>query len=328
MSKYLAILSIDASILRVSSEAWEMVCRCRTFSTDEYNELHRRLREAATAGTPEDLRFDRKAFEQLRGFFFPRLSSKRIDESTAELLLELDLAGKDKEGHICGYSVTALMVIALKAEIAAGITKQQITDDKSTYSAYCRLISKGGLGGNELPLNGGEKLLSVALESISLQNITLRQLIAYRKRELKEPGLGALRRAFAENLTKFLLENANQKNLTQADWQEIQRIYRLRVSDDIRVLSREMACETSAFALSKSILAPILMGVGTLSSLFLAHVSPTIAVAAGAVASVTATQAVLSIAEVVSEGRKTINSQAKILESHPLAYMYELSESV
>ena len=307
-------------------EAWELVCRPRNLSKDEYAELHRRIREATAAGISDDLRFDYKNYERLHGLFFPILSSRSIDESTAELLLELDLAGKDDEGHIRGNSGTAEWVIALQAEIAAGVTKQQITDDKHTYSAYCRLIATAGHRDNGLPLGGEDKLLSVALESIGLQNVTLRQLVDFRKRELKDPELGALRRTFAESLTAFLLDISKQKVLTRADWEEMQRNYRVRVNDDIRVLSREMSCETTAFALSKTMLAPILMGVGTLSSLLLARVSPTTA-AAGAVASLTATQAVISAAGVISEGRKTINSRAKILESHPLAYIYELSES-
>jgi hypothetical protein len=55
-----------------------------------------------------------------------------------------------------------------------------------------------------VPLSGEDRLLSVALESIGLQNVTLRQLGDFRKRELKEPELGALRRTFAESLTNHI----------------------------------------------------------------------------------------------------------------------------
>lgn len=215
-------------------------------------------------------------------------------------------------------------VKALQAEITAGASKQQITDNKGTYSAYCRLITGDRSGYSELPSSGEEKLLSVALESVGLQNITLRQLIDYRKRELKEPELGTLRRNFAENLEKFLMDISRNKTLSRTDWEELQRMYRVQVNDDIRILSREMGCETSAFVLSKTFLAPIVTGVGTLSSLLLAHVHPSIA-GIGTLASMTMSEAVISIAEVLAEGRKIINSQAKILESHPLAYIYELS---
>jgi len=306
-------------------EAWELVCRPRIFSNDESTELHRRLTEIAAAGVPDDFRFDYKLDEQARGLFTPRLSSKGVDDSTAELLLELDLAVKDYEGHIRANITTALVVIALQAEIAAGATKQQITDDKGTYSAYCRLIATAGNRDRELPLSGEEELLSVALETVNLQNVTLRQLIDFRKRERNEPEIGAFRRTFSESLENFLLDIPKRRALSESDWKELQGKYRERVKDGIRVLSRQMGCEASAFALSKTILAPILMGVGALSSLLLAHSNPAVA---GAVASVTVSDAVISIAEVISEGRKTSNKRAEILEANPLAYIYELAQSV
>ena len=57
------------------------------------------------------------------------------------------------------------------------------------------------------------------------------------------------------------------------------------------------------------------------------HVNPHIAVA-GAITSATASEAVISIAEVLSSGTKALSARAKLLESNPVAYLYELSESV
>lgn len=306
-------------------EAWELVCRPRDFSIDEQAELHQRLKQAATSGIPHDLRFDYKVYKQFRGLLSPRISA-HLGEATAELLLELGLAGRDDEGQICGNSGTVSMIFALQAEISAGVTKQQITDHKDTYSAYCRLLGDACHRYDKLPLREEEQLLSVALQTVGLQNISLRQLINFRRREIKEPGIRVLRRKFAESLTNFVSDISNNKILTNADWDEVQRNYRVQVEDDIRILSREMGCETTAFVLSKTILAPIVMGSGVLLSLLMAQAYPSLA-AAGAAASVTASQAVLSIAEVISEGRDTINKRATILESHPLAYIYELAET-
>jgi uncharacterized tellurite resistance protein B-like protein len=309
-------------------EAWELVCRPRSFSATEYDELHRRLRQTVKTGIPDDLYIDQKKFDDwhiARGLPPVRLKAQGVDEKTANVLIELGLGVRDKDGDVFGGFKMASTVVALQAEIVAGATKQQITDDKATYSAYCDLIAGGRAADGDLPSSGEETLLSVALESVGLRNITLRQLIEYRKRELKEPELGTLRRKFAENLAKFLSDISKNKTLTRADWEELQRMYRIQVDDDIRILSREMGCETSAFVLSKAFLAPMLTGVSTLASLLLAHVHPAIA-AIGTLATMTTSEAVITVAEVLAEGRKTINSQAKILESHPLAYIYELSE--
>lgn len=300
-------------------EAWEFVCKPRTLSEEERLAAHRHLRGLGAAAIAQDLRFDDEVYEAVGGFGFPIADAFGVDEETAGLLVDLDLA-RMKSGGVVRLAPRTLSVLyAVYADVMAGVTKQQITDDLDTYSAYCGLLVDDH--DNDAPLlsTDGDQLVSVALETVNLQDISLRKLIDFRMREdVKEPDLRRLRENFASDLAKFIRGVADHEELTPLDWEEMQSAYRQSVSDDIRDLSRELRCETSQFLLSKDLLAPILMGAATLLTLSQGSLPTAAGIGAGAT--------VLSVASLISQGRKTINKKTEILRDHALSYIYELSD--
>ena len=130
---------------------------------------------------------------------------------------------------------------SLLTDVAAGSTKQRITDDHVCYQWVTSLLSAGGIPVDETP-SDNERLFSMCLRAVDLADVPLNDIVDFRKREQMEGSgqdLRKLRHKFSEAQDSYVEKLRSVKSRPE-DTEELLRIFQEEMKEDIRALMREL----------------------------------------------------------------------------------------
>jgi hypothetical protein len=146
-------------------------------------------------------------------------------------------------------------------------------------------------------------------------------LLEYRKREQGGSDgalLRKLRHSYLEKLEASASAVAKATSLAQR--QELERQFHDDIADDMRLLKEELRLETGGTLGSKDIIAAVVGAIGVIAGAVLGH--PIV----GAMAF--GTGLIPTIGGLLGTQSKFAQSRRKILQSHPMAYLYEMTGDI
>lgn len=240
---------------------------------------------------------------------------QKFMKQTWELLHDAKLAGQpmpDADYPVSEF--TGLSLMALLADCCAGETRRRVTDQIQAYAGLTSVFTSHA--DHDSPEDSPERLIPMTLKTISIEGITLKKLIEFRKREASQGGhtIRDLRHRYVEKLENHVKEAAGQSARDRA---ERDRQFAQDMEDDLAELREEMRIEATQTVFSKEILIAVLAGFGAAVS----WVAPQPAIFPEAI---TASGAPASIGGLIAAGNKFMSARRSLLKKHPMSYLYEL----
>ena len=245
------------------------------FPTDEEKRLvHKEVEKLINSELPDWFIFIPENPE-LRYSIYPQ---KMLDE-TWELLLNSNFVKRETahssedrwysgNEYIMSSSL-GLTLMSILADCCAGSQKRMITDEVDSYSALTRYITQINdgqyLGLKELKISKTqfaephyEKLITVSLKALNLDDIDIKQLINLREREAKENDtlLRELRRNYFTKLDGYI-KQLTEESRHEGDCEEILRTFEGAAEDDLLDLKRELKLNAKKTLLSKEVLGAV-----------------------------------------------------------------------
>jgi hypothetical protein len=240
--------------------------------------------------------------------------SKLLPE-TWTVLREARLASEEKpDGDVCTRSVTGLAIMSLLADCCAGDVFARVTDRVAAYGAISNLFTSPSDSGQTIGCDENQ-LITVALAAINLDGVPLQKLIDFRKQEESAAGghfIRDLRHQLLSKLEGQALRLAQLK--TQGDRKQVQREFEFDMRDDLMALRDALRLEAFQIIGWKE-LGTAALATGALATLATVHPLPNLGSSA----------AIGAIGGLLATGAKFVQTRQKILQEHPMAYVYELS---
>ena len=232
----------------------------------EQTEANNAIVDLLETGLP-DWFFVKDLPEHMRYSFFPR----KFCSDTWKLLEEANLAEQVGDGYETSEPF-GLSMMSLMADTCAGSERRLITDEIVSYSALDRYLTT--IGGGELGQfdNESERLVTISLKTMNLQDVSLERLVELRQKESRANGahLRGLRHNYLERIEEYANKIASTEN--ERDAEELERIFEQEMQDDFELLKDELKDEakkvffskemaTAAIAIAGSFLEPV-VGLG------------------------------------------------------------------
>jgi hypothetical protein len=168
---------------------------------------------------------------------------------------------------------------------------------------------------------GDDSIISLRLIQPDIDNLSLDQLITFRKKEELENGhtLRELRHNYVKRLENQVKEMTSNAKLTLSDLEELERQYFQASLDDFVALKKELGFEFGE-NVTKTVVITALAGAGTLAATFYPSIAPIVK------GVVKASGAPITIGGAISTRNKYSKARAEILRKHPMALLYELQD--
>jgi len=304
------------------AEAIEVIGKNRCPNEEEKRDAHERIEELITRPQlPEVFLYEgTDPYEVYPQKFLPE---------TWELLLESKHAGELLPN--ADYPVSnqlGLTIMAILADCVAGETRSRVTDRGQSYASLAGLLVtnedslRERLVDSDLRTHVGEdSIISLRLTQPDIDNLSLEQLITFRKKEALENGhtLRKLRHNYVERLENQVKEMTSNAKLTLSDLEELERQYFQASLDDFVALKKELGFEFGE-NVTKTVVITALAGAGTLAATFYPSIAPIVK------GVVKASGAPITIGGAISTRNKYNKARAEILRKHPMALLYELQD--
>ena len=244
------------------SEAVKLITERHVPNKTEQKEANKAIVDLLETGLP-DWFCIKDLPEHLRYSFYP----KKFCPDTWELLEEAYLAKKVGDGYETSGPF-GLSMMSIMADTCAGNERRLITDETVSYSALDRYLTM--IGGGELGQfdDESERLVTISLKIMNLQNVSLSRLIDLRQKESGGNGahLRALRHNYLGKVEEYSNKIVSAKN--ERDAEELERIFEQQMQDDFELLKDELKDEakkvffskemaTAAIAVAGSFLEPV-----------------------------------------------------------------------
>lgn len=243
---------------------------------------------------------------------------EKLLDSTWNLLEENGLAHWD--GHSRDYATEGfigLLVMSFLADACAGLQLTKITDSIGAYSwleehkSECigGLLTKGFDASQVGPAY--DRLVSISLNVLDANNLSLRDLIEFRKRELKIGGTDyrSFRIRYQEYLNSYINRIRTQVR-TKNDIKEIEHQFMLDIKDDMKDLQKELRFEKLKTIFSKEIAISIIAFAGAL-------IEPI-----SGITTLATTLKTIGVAPLIKVGVEYRQARRKILRSHTTSILY------
>ena len=208
-----------------------------------------------------------------------------------------------------------LMVMAKLADACAGTQFARVTD---------RLMAYGMIGSDDRRPGTITEVVPITLDLIDATSIPLENLIAFRKREESErrgSDYRRLRHSYADAIQAHT--RALESAVDQFDRDEINRIFRTKMEEDLRVLRSELGGNKIDLVLKPVVIAAV-AAAGTAAS-GADHLTTALAAGVGAVFGSSWKDIGSAVADMFGNGLAFDRKQRETMSKHPMAYLYELS---
>ena len=238
-------------------EAFEMVVRPRALTDAEKEKLFIQLQNLVAGGVPEGLRFN----VQVDNY---NMYPEKLSPQIWDLLQRAGLTGDGSRGYYGLQRDFGLIVMGLIAEMCAGGTRNKVTNYQDAHEAYSRLLAAQTGAEQDFSPNverAYTTLASISLKSVDAGKLSLKKLVALRRREAEDGLLPPLRRNYRTAVDRYV-DRIRKDAKTPADVEQIENEFAAEMRDDFRHLEEMLKLEGGGITLSKgsSILTSILSG--------------------------------------------------------------------
>jgi hypothetical protein len=295
------------------AEAVELIGIRHSPDDNEKKEADSIIEDFATSQLPEAFYLAEKRKRDRHYQIYPR---KFLPE-TWEKLEALRLAGKPSANADYLLSEPAgLSLMSILADCCAGDTKARITDRGVAYETVAGLWTAPAQPKGQ----DYESLVSLSLEVLDMQNIPLRNLIDFRKREQAEAAGGSLTRARHSYLQRIESGfEALKKAKRPGDVKQLKKDFKSDLQKDYSALYAEISrSKTELYSAKETLTALGVVIAGAAAAAIVPFHIPAIFSLAGGIPIIGGALAV---------SNKYASSRAAIMDKHPMAYLYQLDRS-
>ncbi|MCK5615248.1 hypothetical protein KAR91_75995 [Candidatus Pacearchaeota archaeon] len=253
------------------NDALSLISEPHVPSDEEKESAHSSILELATSDLPAEF-----SFNPTRPWDSYNIFPQKLLPKTWDMLSDLRLANKHNERFLTSASL-GFSIMSILADNCAGLQKQLITDETNFYSALTRYFTEinGGIyklysennaavGSPELYLDDVDRLVTISMKTINLNNIDIKSLISYRRKEKEENAshLRTLRHNYLDKLMEYAAKLANEAK-TENDKKEIERQFEEHMKDDLNNLCEELKVESKKVIFSKEMAVAVVATAGT-----------------------------------------------------------------
>ena len=294
-------------------KCFDLIGRCHYPSSDEKKRTHELIEDFATRPLPDSFSyFSVKSPNETYEVYPQKLLPESWDVLQRAGLAGAPLANADypTAGH------TGLSLMSLLADCCAGDTLARVTDQSAAYATLSGLLTDSASVGFGLAKER-EVLLALTLKTVDADSIPLSKWIKLREREVGAADgyqVRDLRHRFVEHLEVQAKSIATARS--GAERQEIEIQLEEDIQDDYRALREALKLEAWQSFPTKEIMVSALGGAAAIGALFLNSVVPMPDV-------VSSTGAIASIGGVLASKSKYVKARRKVLQDHPISYLYE-----
>lgn len=286
-------------------EAHELVVKPVLPSEIQKKNAHELILQLATSDVPEKYLIP----EEDRGPLAYRIYPQKLFEDSFEALNETRFTVRD--GDYWYFNEAAgLTVMSILADVCAGSKKRTVTDADVAHSNLLRSLSGIYDGDDCDPRDPLQKLVNIAVDIVDPENLTLDQLLDFRRRE-KGTAEGRHIKRLRQKFCKMIDEQAVQSVQLVSEGQPIEEIndqFASDMKDDLGDLNEALKRNRNDFFTSR----PFILAVGAAATSLI----PAIGMAANAV----------TVVSLASAGRKFQQGRRKALEDHAMAWLYKAAE--
>jgi hypothetical protein len=302
---------------RESAEAWELIGKVHCPNEDEKKQAHELVEDFATRPLPRA--FSYKSVQDPNEIY--EVYPQKLLPDTWRILNQAGLAGAPLGN--ADYPLappSGLTLMSLLADCCAGTLFSRITDREVAYAGIAGLLTDANPGIQ--PQQEHIHLVAAPIKVIDPQQISFKRLLELRKKEQASPSGQALRDLRHRYVDRLEAQARRLAGLTsETDKKECERQFGEDMSDDWRALKQELKLEALATFATKEFLTTLTTSALTLGAALLPAAQPVMGV-------VGITGTIVTIGGIVGTTSKFERSRRKILQDHPMAYLYEASGGI
>lgn len=289
------------------AEAIELIGSGRTVTENEQVRAHDIVEELIANGVPEVLRYtpmDGEPYE-----IYPQ----KLAHKTFRLLRDCGVTGAALPNYDYPASEAAgLSLMAILADVLAGETRARVTDRAAAYATIANAATS---------VEAAEALdtvVGLTLKIPSLEQISLREMIDFRKREEKSTtnDYFTLRHNYHTAIENHIKEISKFQE-SSTDRKELDRVFEEKMQQDFRDIKQELGFAEKEVWFSKDVIT-LVLGGGGLAGGWLTGSVEVPGVFAGAGSAV-------MLGGLLGGRTKLEKARREILRKHPMAYLYEMT---
>lgn len=293
-------------------DAFSLIGRCRCPSDKEKTQVHKLVEDFVSRPLPKAFTY-RSTSSVIHGVY-----PQKLLPETWQVLCRARLAGEHRAGIQFPMSEpTALSLMNIIADTCAGNSLARITDQADAYAALTGLFVDESRVDNPPP--GMAELVPLTVSIVSTENLPLKKLVDFRKREESANDgqfIRDLRHRFVERIEAQVKQLSTTQNAS--DVAELKRQFHQDMQDDYRDLREALKLEAQQLLEMKE-LWTVILGVGIVAAAAVGIPMPNVVGAGGAAA---------SIGGLLAKRAKFVSTRRKLLREHPIAYLYEAAGGI
>ncbi|TXJ22298.1 MAG: hypothetical protein E6Q24_21265 [Chitinophagaceae bacterium] len=257
---------------KVYNEAIDLIARPHYPTQAEREELHQKAEALVNEGLPEWFYLD--AMRNIRNPPLYDIYPDKLSEKTWRLFRDNFLVRYNQISS--DYSASGyfgLVLMSLLADSIAGEKKRKITDRSEAY-AWLQQYATSRVDGqyvNHLDVTqiapDYNRLVTLSIKVLDTDDISVKSLVAMRKREIKSSSSADYRK-FRHNYLKKLDQYINEisKLHRKSDINEVERQFKQDMTDDLKDLRQELNLTKTQLGFSKEVAIAAVAAVGALTS--------------------------------------------------------------
>jgi hypothetical protein len=287
---------------RDQEEAYELIGRKRIPSETEKRDAHVLIEDFVKRGLPDSFRLTASDND------YYEIYPQKLLYNTWKMLEDAGMVRNqlDHPDQVA-TKVTGLSLMSILADCCAGEHFARVTDQDSAYAVLAgALLEQEKASVVDV---ARQELIPIPIKIANLETVPLKKLIDFRKNERNsKTGFTELRHRFVDSVNDHAKKLALTTN--EADHREVKRLYEQQLTNDLRSLRNELNLDAQQVLGSKDFLLPV---IGSLATFVPILNVPVVGIGLS----------IAAIGGLVSLRAKFAQSRSKILQAHPMAYLYE-----
>lgn len=284
-------------------QASEIILTGYVPTDNDKNRAHQAILELATSELPQEFLLESARIKNPY-LVYPQ----KFLQETWDALADTRLAEQRKASHFEDWAMShalGLTIMSILANSCAGSEKRTVTDRVESYRKLIQ--TSAGLHSGYLGQQVGdehERLVTISLQVIDPRGISFDKLVSYRKNE----GVATreLRHSYLKKIDEFAARLVSSE-FHEASRQEIERQFKLEMSDNLSNFKEALKINAADTLLSKEV------GIGMVAAVGVAT-SP-----------LTVPAAILGVGALLKKAKNFRADRKAAMEKHAMSWLFELS---
>jgi hypothetical protein len=296
----------------IAAEAFAIVGKSHHPSNEEKKRVHTLVEDFLSRPLPQAFFYSSSADEYNSYDIYPQ---KMLSE-TVDMLQESGMSVAEGRRNMRASAVTGLSLMNILADCCAGKTLARITDEGAAYASLAGLFLDSQA--DEQAVNQArDRLLPMSLKVVDL-NCELENLVDLRRRE-EASADGFKIRSLRHHFVDRLEDHARRLATAESDLARttLEEEFDTEMQDDYRHLREALKTKAKQVIGTKEIVTAVVAVGAAAAAVF----CPQLPVAE----TVSGLGGVVTIGGLFSTKSKFAEQRRKILQEHPIAYLYEAS---